>query len=229
MRISRSTLMKPRSSTATPAASAPIAAAVRPAADRHQHRVECFRFRAVCAFIGDDEPLLLGLDRRHLGLQQDLVVSFSTRLAKGATMSGSAPGHQLVHHLDDGDLRPERVVDGRHFEADDPAAENEHALRDEAHLERVGRVPDARIGRDEARRDRLGAGRDDRLGEADDARALGRLDSRRVLGEVNTPSPLTTVTLRWRARPVSPVVSRLTTPSFHWRNGVEIDRRARRT
>ena len=39
--------MKPRSSTATPAASAPIAAAVRPAADRDQHGVECFRVRAV--------------------------------------------------------------------------------------------------------------------------------------------------------------------------------------
>ena len=94
-------------------------------------------------------------------------------------MSASAPGHQLVHHLDDGDPGPERAVDGRHFEADDPAAEDQHALRDEAHLERVGRVPDARIGGDEARRDRLGAGGDDRLGEADDARAFGRLNSRR--------------------------------------------------
>ena len=42
---------------------------VRPAADRHQNRVECFRFRAVRAFIGDGEPLLFGLDRRHLGFQ----------------------------------------------------------------------------------------------------------------------------------------------------------------
>ena len=39
----------------------------------------------------------------------------------------------------------------------------------------------------------------------------------RVCGEANLPSPLTTTTLRWRARPVSPVVSRFTTLSFQLR------------
>ena len=41
-----------------------------------------------------------------------------------------------------------------------------------------------------------------------------------VLGEVNTPSPMTTVTLRWRARPVRPVVRRFTTESFQARTAL---------
>ena len=45
-------------------------------------------------------------------------------------------------------------------------------------------------------------------------RAPSAVSTRRVLAEVNSPSPPTTVTLRWLARPVRPVVRRLTTPSF---------------
>ena len=56
-------------------------------------------------------------------------------------------------------------------------------------------------------------------------RVPSAVSTRNVLGEVNWPSPLTTVTLRCRARPVRPVVRRLTTPSFHPRMAVEIDRR----
>ena len=38
--------------------------------------------------------------------------------------------HQAVEHLDDVDARAERRVDGGHLEADDAAADDQHALRD---------------------------------------------------------------------------------------------------
>ena len=45
-------------------------------------------------------------------------------------------------------------------------------------------------------------------------RAPSAVSTRRVLAEVNLPSPYTTLTLRCLARPVRPPVSFLTTPSF---------------
>ena len=180
VRISRSTAMKPRSSTARPAASAPIALAVRPPADRNQHGVEGLGLRPALALVGDDDPLGFGLDRRHLGLEQDLFVELAEALGERRDDVGIGARHELVHHFDDRDLRAERPIDGRHFEADDAAAEHKQAVRLKAQFERGGRIPDARIGRDEARRDRLRARRDDRLGEAHGARALGRLDPQRI-------------------------------------------------
>ena len=56
-------------------------------------------------------------------------------------MSAIGARHQLVHHLDDGDAGAERAIDGRHFEADDAAAEDEHPLRDEAQLKRARSSP----------------------------------------------------------------------------------------
>ena len=48
-------------------------------------------------------------------------------------------------------------------------------------------------------------------------RGPSAVSTRSVFCEVNAPSPRTTVTLRWRARPVRPVVRRLTTESFQAR------------
>ena len=72
----------------------------------------------------------------------------------------------------------ERVVDGRHLEADDAAADDQQPLGHAVELERAGRVDHARIVvRDERQRDRLGAGGDDRLLEAHGLRAaVGLLD-----------------------------------------------------
>src|SRR5208282_5256377 len=51
-------------------------------------------------------------------------------------------------------------------------------------------------------------------------RAPSAVSTRNVKGEVNCPSPIATLTLRCLARPVRPVVSRFTTPSFHPRMAV---------
>ena len=174
--------MKPRASAATPAASAPMRRSVGLPSDRDQHRVEHLGLRALLAFVSDPQALRLGLDRRHLRLEKDLVVELADPLGERRDDVGIGARHQLVHHLDHRDPGAERVIDRRHFEADDAAAEDQHPLGDEPQLERRGRIPDARIGRDEAGRDRFGARGDDRLGEAHDPRPLRRLDAHGVGG-----------------------------------------------
>ena len=55
--------------------------------------------------------------------------------------------------------------------------------------------------------------------------APSAVSTRTVLGEVNWPSPVTTVTLRCLARPVRPPVKRLTTAYFQPRIAVEVEGR----
>ena len=150
--------------------------AVRTPADRDQDGVENFGRRAGRTLIGDVESVALGLDLGHFRLEQDLVVELADSLGERGDDVGVGAGHQLIHHLDHGDACAERIIDRRHLEADDAAAQDQHAFRDEAHLQRSGRIPDARIGRDEPGRDRLRAGGDDRVLEAHGPRALGGFD-----------------------------------------------------
>jgi hypothetical protein len=86
-------------------------------------------------------------------------------------------GHQYRPEFDDRDARAERRVDAGHFEADDAATDDQHALRDLAQFEGAGRVDDARVVGHERQRDRLRAGGDDRLLEPDQlAAAVGQRD-----------------------------------------------------
>ena len=63
------------------------------------------------------------------------------------------------------------MIDGRHFEPDDAASDDEEPLRDAVEFEGAGRVDHARVVvRDEGQGDRLGAGCDDRLLERHDLR-----------------------------------------------------------
>jgi hypothetical protein len=84
------------------------------------------------------------------------------------TRSRSAPGIRPVEHLDDVEPGAERRVHGAHLEADDPAAEDEHALGVVSQLERPGRGDDARVVlRQERQLHRFGPGGDDRPREGD--------------------------------------------------------------
>ena len=209
--------MKPRSSTATPAASAPIAAAVGPAADGHQHRVEHVLSGAVGALERDVETVLLGLDARDLGLQANFLVALLDPLGERRDDVAIRARNQLVHHFDDADLRAQGVIDRRHLEADDAAAEDQQPLGDVEEFERAGRSPRC-AGSFGMKPGAIGS-------EPAAMIALAKrtifvpsaVSTARVCGEANLPSPVTTTTLRWRARPVSPVVSRLTTLSFQLR------------
>src|SRR3954469_11292519 len=102
---------------------------------------------------------------------------FWIRFISGVTMSFGA-GDDLVHQLDDGHLGAQRVVDRRHLQPDDAAAQHQQPLRHTTKLQRPGTVDHARIVvRDERQRHRLRSGGDDRLIEGHDLlRAVRLLD-----------------------------------------------------
>ncbi len=173
-----STGMKPRSSTVTPAFSAPISLPLgrRPTATRILSKVSVGRRPS--AVEGHRQALRPGLDVRHPGLQVDVLVLPGDPLGERRDQVLVGPGDELVQQLDDGDLRAEFVVDSRHLQPDDPAAEHEQPPRHVIKLQRASRIDDPLVaGRDERQRQRLGAGRDDRLLEADRrGAAVGELD-----------------------------------------------------
>ena len=88
--------------------------------------------------------------------------------------------HQSVGELHDGHCHSKRVVNARHFQTDDSAADDQQALAILRQLERAGRVDDARIVRKSGQSHRLGSGGDDALLEVDALRAVGRLQLQRV-------------------------------------------------
>ena len=90
VRICSSTAMKPRSSTSTPAASAPIALplGLRPTATRIA--VEDLGCRVAPNLTR--QAVLAGLDLLHLGLEVDRLVALLDALAQRRTRSLSAPG-----------------------------------------------------------------------------------------------------------------------------------------
>ena len=118
--------MKPRSSTFTPAASAPITLplGLRPTATRMRSNV------SVCSPNLTVRPSVAGLDGLDAGLEVDRLVAALDALLEHADQVLVGARDQLVEQLDDGDLRAERVVDRRHLEADDAAADDQQPLRD---------------------------------------------------------------------------------------------------
>ena len=131
----------------------------------------------------------LGAD--GLGLQHDVVEARRVHLLPDLDEVAVGALHQAVEHLDHVDARAERRVDGRHLEADDPAADHQHALRDALQQQRAGGVDDALVLGHERQLHRLRAGRDDRLGELDDllAAAVGRDATSRWCGSRKLPTP----------------------------------------
>ena len=182
---------------------------------------------AALALEGDVQAVGPRLDRGDLGLEQDLLVALLDALGERRDDVAVGARHQLVHHFDDGDLRAERAIDRRHLQPDDAAAEDQQPLGRQSQLQRVGRVPDARVMRDEARRHRLRAGGDDRRVEADERARPSAVTTASVCGEVNAPSPVTTVTLRWRARPAEAAGQALDDALLPAAQRVEVDAAAR--
>ena len=151
--------------------------------------------------------------RLDAGLEVDRLVAALDALLEHADQVLVGARDQLVEQLDDGDLGAERVVDRRHLEADDAAADDQQPLRDAVDLERAGGVDDPVVLGQERQRRRLRARRDDAVLEADD----GVADLRSCSGAVNSPVPRTTWTLRCLASDSRPPVRRPTTLSFHAR------------
>ena len=162
-----STPMKPRSSTATPACSAPTSPplGLRPTASRIRSYV-CGS-GALVALERHGQAVVAGLHRGHLRLQVDRGVALLDAALQRPDEVAVGPGHEPVEGLDDRDLRAEGVVDRRHLQADDPAADDQQPAGDVLQRERARAVDDARVVGQERQRDRAGADGDDRVVEAD--------------------------------------------------------------
>ena len=120
--------MKPRSSTSTPAFSAPIFLPLgAPTADQHQ-----VVDRASGAFSPSNAtsmPPSASPRPDGLGLQHDVVEARRVELLPDRDQVAVGARHQAVEHLDHVEARAERRVHRGHLEADDAAADDQHPLR----------------------------------------------------------------------------------------------------
>ena len=128
VRICLSTAMKPRSVDGDAGLLGADQLAVRRAADGDQHQVVALRssarprLRSVTSM-----PSRLRFDRDRLRLQHDVVEARRVHLLPHLDEIAVGARHQAVEHLDDVEARAERRIDRRHLEADDAAADDEHA------------------------------------------------------------------------------------------------------
>ena len=120
--------------------------AIGPATHRHQCGVKDIRSGfSVGAFEGDLEAILLRFDFRDFGFEQDFFVALFDAFCQRAHHVFVGAGDQAVHQFNHGDFRTQRVIDGGHFEADDAAADDQHALRHRRQFQRAGGIDNARI------------------------------------------------------------------------------------
>ena len=112
--------------------------------------------------------------RAHgLGLQHDVVEARCIHLLPHLDQVAVGTLHQAVEHLDHVQPRAERGVHRAHLQADDAAADDQHALGAGAQFQRAGGIDDARVVRQEGQAHGLRAGGDDALLEADGLRLAG--------------------------------------------------------
>mmetsp|Transcript_69592 Transcript_69592/g.163617 ORF Transcript_69592/g.163617 Transcript_69592/m.163617 type:complete len:553 (+) Transcript_69592:4046-5704(+) len=160
--------------------------AVGRAAHGLQHQVVALGLLgSAFAFEGHPDAIRPGFSSDRLRVQQDVVEAVLVELLPDLDEIAVRASHQRGQHFDDVQARAQRGVHRAHFEADDAAADDEHLLGLDLHLQRAGRVDDARVVRQKGQAHRLRARRDDQaleghrlhctgLGLADGA--LGRFD-----------------------------------------------------
>ncbi len=147
--------------------------AVRRAPHRDQHQIVGLRRlgRGV-ALEPDLDAVLLDFRFRGPGLQHHVVEAGGIELLPYRDQVPVRTEHEAVQHLDHVQPRAEARVHRTHFQADDPAADHQHALGHGLERERAGRIYDARILGQERQLRRLRAGGDDRALEMDRFRAI---------------------------------------------------------
>jgi hypothetical protein len=185
VRIWLSTVMNPRSETATPALSAPIFPpfGLRPTLISTAS-YGCGSFGAFAPSNVTHSASDFAADRGGLGPDHHPVEARLVELLPDPDEVAIRAGHEAVEHFDDVEPGAERRVNRSHFETDDAAADHEHPLRHRLEEKRARRIEDAWIVRNERQAHRLRPGGDDRLLEADDgflagcrlSRSLGELD-----------------------------------------------------
>ena len=137
-----------------------------------EHQVVDLLLDLAFAFELDEDAVGRGLGADRLGLEHDVVEAWRVHLLPHLHQVAVGALHQAVEHLDHVEARAQRGVHRAHLQADDAAADDEHALRVRAQLQRAGAGDDARvILREEGQLHRFGAGGDDGLLELDGLRA----------------------------------------------------------
>ncbi len=141
---------------------------IRPPPDRDEHAIIglCL-LRCLLAFEADDDAVVVELERSDLGTQHDRRIPVGNALLQRPDEIAIATGHQRLGQLDNGNVDAERVVNGRHLEPDDAAADDEQALRQVVELERARRIDDPRGLGQAGDPARLRARGNDALAEAD--------------------------------------------------------------
>ena len=150
--------------------------AVRLASHGHEYAIEQLRLGRAVTLEGDPQAVLLGADGFDLRTQPDRLELFAQPLLEWAHEIGIGTRRELLHELDHADLRTERRVDGTHFETDDAATDDEHAIRNRIEFERPGRIDDARIVGHERQAHGLGSCGDDAMIETQKFRSLRIID-----------------------------------------------------
>ncbi len=112
--------------------------------------------------------------RRHgLGLEHDIVKTRRVHLLPDLDQVAVRTLHQAIHHFDHIQTGTQRAVDGAHFEPDDAAAQNQHALGNLFELQGAGGVDHARVVGHEGQAHGLRTGCDDGVFEGDDFLGAG--------------------------------------------------------
>ncbi|MNM47828.1 hypothetical protein D3C81_588020 [compost metagenome] len=146
--------------------------AVRAAAHGHQYQVVDLwrRCRGTCfgSFKRDLDAFRQRFHRDRLGLGHDVVEALLVELLPHLDGVAVRALHQAIHHFDHVDARAESRIHGGHFQADDTAADDQHAFRDLAQFQRTRRIDDARIFRHEWQLHHGRTGGDDGLLELHD-------------------------------------------------------------
>ena len=141
--------------------------AVGCAAHGRQHQVIDLRtLGGVLALETDLDAFGCGLGGGGTGLDHQAAQTLLVVLLPDLDHVAVGTGHHAVEHLDHVHLGAQRGIDGGHFQADDAAADDQHALGHEAQCQRAGGVDDAIILRQEGQPHGLAASRDDGLVEA---------------------------------------------------------------
>ena len=146
--------------------------AVRAAAHGDEHQVVDLRRRCRGTRFGRFKRDLDAFRQRfhgdRLGLGHDVVEALLVELLPHLDRVAVGALHQAIHHFDHVDARAERGIHGRHFQADDAAADDQHAFRDLAQFQRARRIDDARVFRHEGQLHHGRTGGDDGLLELHD-------------------------------------------------------------
>ncbi|OQC07498.1 MAG: hypothetical protein BWX79_01871 [Alphaproteobacteria bacterium ADurb.Bin100] len=116
-----------------------------------------------------------GACRDGLGLEHDVVEALGVHLLPDLDQVAVGALHQAVHHFDHVQAGAQRAVHRAHFQADDAATQNQHALGHFLERQGSGGVHDARVVGHEGQTHSLRAGRNDGALECDDLLGAGLL------------------------------------------------------